>query len=96
MSEGRVSPEVFAGAATETSRPADPPRDVEVTASFSAKRLRHVERPRAQALLSGSDDLEQLDYATRENLPGRLEPGQTYTDVRVHRRVGGRLAPGGR
>jgi len=90
MSDGRVHPEVFAGAATETARDADPRRDVEIAASFSAQRLRHLERPRARIWVSAGGELEKVDDATRKNLPDRVEAGRTYTDVRGRRHVGGR------
>ena len=93
MSDGRVHPEVLAGAATETSRDGDPPRDVEIAASFSARRLRHLEPPRARTRVSGSGPLEELDGTTRENLPGRVEADRIYADARIRRRVGGRLRP---
>jgi hypothetical protein len=37
------------------------------------------------------DDVRKDDFTRRENLPHDLEPGRTYRDVQVHRRMAGRL-----
>jgi len=91
VSEGRARAEVFAGAATETVRDGGTPEDVEIAASFTAQRLRHLERPRTHGRVEGAGELEKLDEVIRENLPERIEPGRGYADVRVRRHVGGRL-----
>lgn len=95
MSDPLVEPEVFAGAGAETARDEDLSWDVEIAGSFSAERLRHVERPSASARVTGEGGVKTLDDATRENLPASVEVGQTYTGVRGRRHVGGRLRPRG-
>lgn len=65
----------------------EPPADVEIEASASARELRVLERPRIELSVNGG---RQDDYAEREGLPRRLEPGRTYRDIRVTRRLAGR------
>jgi hypothetical protein len=80
----------LAGAAgekrTDESRP-----DVEIEASASAEALRALERPRTELSVKGGGDVREDDSSRRENLPRRLEPGATYRNIRVHRRLAGRL-----
>jgi hypothetical protein len=82
--------EVIGGAASETSIGESGP-DVEIEASASADELRALERPRVELSVKGGDDVREEDSTRRENLPRRLEPGATYRDVRVYRRLAGRL-----
>jgi hypothetical protein len=79
----------IAEAASETS-PGEPP-DVEIEASASAKELRALEPPRIELSVLGGADVREENSSERENLPRRLEPGATYRDVRIYRRVAGRL-----
>jgi hypothetical protein len=81
---------MIAGAASETSTAESRP-DVEIEASASAEELRALARPRTQLSVKGGGDVRQDDSSRRENLPRRLEPGTTYRDVRVYRRLAGRL-----
>ena len=82
--------EEIAGAASETSAGESRP-DVEIEASASAEELRALERPRTELNVKGAGDVREDDCSRRENLPLRLEPGATYRDVRMHRRLAGRL-----
>ena len=82
--------EVIAVAASETITGESPP-DVEIEASASAEELRALERPRTELSVKGGNDVRKDESSRRENLPRRLEPGATYRDVRVHRRLAGRL-----
>jgi hypothetical protein len=40
--------------------------------------------------VKGAGDVREDDSSRRENLPRRLEPGATYRNIRVHRRLAGR------
>jgi hypothetical protein len=82
------SVEVSAGASSETRSPGPP--DVEITASASAREIKALDRVETRLEVTGGD-VEREDTSRRENLPPSLEPGTAYRDVRVHRRVGGRL-----
>jgi hypothetical protein len=95
VADGHVDPEVFAGADAETARDADPPADVEIRASFSADRLRHLERPRCRVHTDAGEHGESLDEKVRENLPERVEPGRTYQRPRIRRAVGVRVGAQG-
>lgn len=82
--------EVIAGRASETSAGESRP-DVEIEASASAEELRALERPRTELSVKGAGDVREDESSRRENLPRRLEPGAAYRDVRVRRRLAGRL-----
>jgi hypothetical protein len=41
--------------------------------------------------VQGGDGVREDDSSRRENLTRRLEPGATYRNIRVHRRLAGRL-----
>jgi hypothetical protein len=41
--------------------------------------------------VKGAGDVREDESSRRENLPRRLEPGAAYRNVRVHRRLAGRL-----
>ena len=64
--------------------------DVEVVASVTADEVQAKERPRTSLGITG-DGAHRSDVSHRENLPQRLEPETVYRDVRLHRRVAGRL-----
>jgi hypothetical protein len=91
MSERRFRPEVFAGAATETVRGGESAPDVEIAASVFAAEVRHLDRPQTRVQATGDTEVEHMDDTTRQNLPDRVQAGETYSDVRVRRRVGSRL-----
>jgi hypothetical protein len=91
VADGRVDPEVFAGADAGTAPDAGRPADVEIGASFSAQRLRHLERPRAHLRIDAGEQGEPREEKVRENLPARVEPGRTYERPAVKRVVGVRL-----
>jgi hypothetical protein len=91
VADGRVDPEVFAGADADTAPDAGRPADVEIGASFSAKRLRHVERPRARVRIDAGERGVPREEKVRENLPPRVEPGRTYERPAVKRTAGVRL-----
>jgi len=65
--------------------------DVEIEASANARKLRVLERPRVELSVMGGAHVRRDDDGQRENLPRRLEPGRTYRDVWVNRRLAGRL-----
>ena len=77
MADGHVNPEVFAGADADTALDAGRPADVEIAASFSAQRLRHLEPPRSRSHVFAGEHGEPLDEKVRENLPARVARGQT-------------------
>lgn len=81
--------EVIAGRASETSAGESRP-DVEIEASASAEELRALERPRTELSVKGAGDVCEDESSRRENLPRRLEVA-AYRDVRVRRRLAGRL-----
>jgi hypothetical protein len=81
---------VIAVAASEKS-PGESLPDVEIEASASAEEVRALERPRTELSVKGGNDVRKDESSRREGLPRRLEPGATYRDVRVHRRLAGRL-----
>jgi hypothetical protein len=41
--------------------------------------------------VTGDSDLRKEDFGRRENMPPRLEPGVVYKEIRIHRRIAGRL-----
>jgi hypothetical protein len=81
---------VFAGAGTETAPDRLAP-EVEVGAQVWADEVRALERPRTRMYVTGKR-VRKDDFARRDNLPRRLEPGRAYRDAYVHRRMAGRLA----
>jgi hypothetical protein len=91
VAEAHVDPEVFAGADAHTPLDDGRAADVEIGASFSAERLRHLEQPRASTRVDAGEHGESLDEKLRENLPERIEPGRSYEDPRIRRTVGVRL-----
>jgi hypothetical protein len=80
--------EVFANAGADFGSP-EAAADVEIDASVSADELRPLERPRTTSRVYG--DVRREDMVQRSNVPGRLEPGSVYRNVRVRRRIAGRL-----
>lgn len=50
-----------------------------------------LERPRTELSVKGAGGVREDESSRRENLPRRLEPGAAYRNVRVHRRLAGRL-----
>jgi hypothetical protein len=83
-------------------RKGDPDRienpDVEIGASVKAKRLRFRRKPETEVDLHGElqepegrGDLRTASGSERENLPEEIEPGVTYSDVRVRWRAAARL-----
>jgi len=90
VNDAKDPPAKSARAASATG-PREPRPDVEIEALASARELRALEPPRIKLGVKGGADVRQDDAGQRENLPRRLEPGRTYRDVRVHRRLGGRL-----
>jgi hypothetical protein len=71
--------------------------DVEIGASFSAKKLRFKEKPKTDVEVHGEPDVDSVIESERENLPEEVEPGVTYRDVHVRWGAAGRLRdPSGR
>jgi hypothetical protein len=68
--------------------------DVEIGAAARAKRLRFRTKPEAEVEFRGSPEIESDSHTERENLPDEVEPGKTYTDVRVRWTAGARLDDG--
>ena len=92
MNDGRrARPRLSADAATDTSV-GDAP-DVEIQASACAEELRALEPGRTESEVTGDSDLRKEDFGRRENMPPRLEPGVVYKEIRIHRRIAGRLEP---
>lgn len=84
------------------ARKGDPDRianpDVEIGASVKAKRLRFRTKPETEVELHGElrepegrGDLQTASGSERENLPEEVQPGTTYSDVRVRWRAAARL-----
>ena len=90
MNDGKEPQAEIAAAASETGTGESRP-DVEIEASASADELRALDRPRTELSVRGGADVREDGSSRRENLPERLEPGETYRDVRVYRRLAGRL-----
>jgi hypothetical protein len=84
-------PQAESARAASATSPSEPRPDVEIEASASAGEVRAFERPRIELSVKGGADARQDDSGQRENLPRRLEPGRMYRDVRVYRRLAGRL-----
>jgi hypothetical protein len=91
MAGSRQPSEVFAVAGAEADY-ADWRADVEVDARVAADEVRYLEEPRTRIRVTGTPEPRRHEFTKRENLPAPVEPGQTYRNVRVRRRVGGRLA----
>jgi len=92
MTKRREPAEISAAAEAEADF-ADRRADVEVDAHAKAEEIRYLERPRTRIRVTGTPEARAYGFAKKENLPDPVDPGQTYRDVRVRRRVGGRLAP---
>jgi hypothetical protein len=92
MTKRREPAEISAAAEAEADF-ADRRADVEVDAHAKAEEIRYLERPRTRIRVTGTPEARAYEFAKKENLPDPVDPGQTYRDVRVRRRVGGRLAP---
>lgn len=76
-----------AAASVEMAKP-----DVEIDARATARELRVLRRrPRARMRVIGDRANRREDVAARSNLPPRLEPGATYREIGIRRRVAGRL-----
>jgi hypothetical protein len=69
----------------------DRPPDVEVSVSLKAGELTLHAPLRVQAR-TYPEGAERLDERVRENLPSEPKRGDTHRDVRVHGRLGARLA----
>ncbi len=91
MSRGREAAHIFAVAGAEAEF-ADWRADVEVDARIAADEVRYLEKPQTRIRVTGTPKTRRHEFTKRENLPDRVEPGQTYRNVRVRRRVGGGLA----
>jgi hypothetical protein len=91
MASGRQPGEVFVVAGAEAEF-ADWRADVEVDARIAADEVRYLEKPRTRTRVTGTPEPRRHEFTKRENLPDPVEPGRTYRNVRVRRRVGGRLA----
>jgi hypothetical protein len=91
VDDRRVKPVVFAGANADTARDAEPAADVEIRGSFSAQRLRHLERPRSRSRVDPGEYGEPREEKARENLPARVEANRTYEHPGMRRMVGVRL-----
>jgi hypothetical protein len=88
MSHPRERSEGFARAASDAD--ADPSPDVAIEASAAADEVRHLEEPHVRLGTTGAGT-ERRDDRTRRNLPDRVEPGRTYRDVRISRKLAARL-----
>jgi hypothetical protein len=86
--------ELLAGALSGTGSE-DEPQDVEIQASVTADEVRALETPRTSLRLVGAAQAGREDFSRRQNLPGQLEPGVEYREVRMHRRIAGRVAEPG-
>jgi hypothetical protein len=89
VSRPRERSELFAGA--ESDADADLSSDAAIEASVAAREVRHLEEPRVRLEATGPGT-ERHDHVTRKNLPDRIEPGRTYRDVHISRRLEARLA----
>jgi hypothetical protein len=78
--------------------------DVEIGAAARAKRLRFNRKPRVEVKARAQTEVdprleeeieriggEGTSHTERENLPDEVEPGVTYTDVRVRWRAAARI-----
>ena len=80
----------------DTDRIEEP--DVEIGAGVKAKRLRFKRKPKTEVDFHGEvregehrEELQTASGSDRENLPGEVEPGVTYRDVRVRWAAAARL-----
>jgi hypothetical protein len=92
VSERRPRPELFAGAAADAGAGDGTPPDLEIEAEFAAAELRHLESPTTRMRVDGGGGVSREDERVRENLPEPAEPGRTYRDARIRRRLGARLS----
>jgi hypothetical protein len=90
VTNGREPAEISAAVGAEAEF-ADWRADVEVNAHATAEEVTFLERPRTRTRVTGTPEARAYEFTKRENLPDPVEPGETYRDVRVRRRVGGRL-----
>jgi hypothetical protein len=65
----------------------DRPPDLEMSASARVGELRLECRPQISVLAYANVEAEAESVSLRENLPDRLEPGVTYRDGAVRRRL---------
>jgi hypothetical protein len=86
--------ELFAGANSESHTFGELPA-IEVATSVTAEEIQVKERPRTHIAVFGNG-AQRSDVSRRRNLPPKVEPGATYRDIRVDRRVTGRLPNRGR
>jgi hypothetical protein len=86
-----LSAGALSGPGSEDEQP-----DVEIQASVAADEVRALETPRTSVRLVGAAEAGREDFTRRQNLPGQLEPGVEYREVRMHRRVAGRVAEPGK
>jgi hypothetical protein len=87
---GHEPPEISAGAGADTDF-GDWRADVELDARAAAVEVRHLDTPRTRIRVTGTAEARRRDFTRRENLPDPVEPGRTYRNVDVRRRVGGKL-----
>jgi len=57
--------------------------DIEFRSTVWARRLRFGAVPEVRVDLTGDQDEASTSGSDRENLPDRVEPHVTYTDVRI-------------
>ncbi len=65
--------------------------DIEIGASFSAKKLRFKSKPKTDVEFHGEPGPDSVIESERENLPEEVEPGVTYHDVHVRWGAAARL-----
>jgi hypothetical protein len=90
VTSGQEPTEISAAVGAEADF-ADWRADVEVEARATAEEISFLESPRTRIRVTGAPEARGYEFTKRENLPDTVEPGETYRDVRVRRRVGGRL-----
>jgi hypothetical protein len=90
VTSGHEPAEISAAVGAEADF-ADWRADVEVKAHATAEEISFLESPRTRIRVTGTPEARGYEFTKRENLPDTAEPGDTYRDVRVRRRVGGRL-----
>jgi hypothetical protein len=88
MSDPRERSEFLARATSDAEADLSP--DVAIEASAAADEVRHLEEPRVRLETTGAGT-ERHDHLTRKNIPDRVEPGRTYRDVRISRKLAARL-----
>lgn len=81
------------GSKRRPSRPQS--ADIELAASVQAEELRFDEPPETEVHFFGEPGHESASGSDRTNLPGSVEPGVTYRDIRVDYRLASRLAEPG-